>query len=138
MNDKEFKALQAKWYNKLKRSGFDDIELGFEYSDYIKNHGITTAKRYDSNTFEHYRRCRIHLNHHKFKDKYDKRLFIMYTEGISYRKMIVEFKRRYKLTRSVYYFHSNCKRLLIEMNLLRLWINEESEESDVVIAMRNE
>lgn len=113
--NKDFLKLQTKWYKKLKCEGFDDIEYhdskvligkdNLTSNKFIKKDGpqtkcsiftdpddFYTRNVFDSNQFEYYRRCRLHLINHKWKNDFDKIIFTWHTNGISYRKMVKLYK----------------------------------------------
>ena len=140
----EFRKLQNQWYTRLKQSGFDDIECdkaGLQDSRYLKRHASTIKRVYCEATEEHYRRCRIHLEHHRFRIKTDKILFGWYADGESYRKIVDLFNRKYKKKkRSIFYIFERIKRLKADMVEARYWeqTDEHSEaELDLEIGHEN-
>jgi len=83
INDNEFKKLQKKWYKKLKSKGFVDIEIdkNFEImSNYLQQTNVFTdveAKQTYYYEAEHF------LNTYDFKDKLDKKVWKLHSEGQS-------------------------------------------------------
>ena len=82
---KEFIALQAEWYDKLKKDGFEDLEwfnpktgIG-QGSHYLRSSNNFTMgelrRKYSSNLHQHYRLCQNFFSHGPFypnlKHKYD-------------------------------------------------------------------
>ncbi len=68
----DLKALQKIWYQKLKESGFDDIEDTSSKREYLKNWESTYFyRRYDPMSFEmkqeYYRQANLFLNEYKFE-----------------------------------------------------------------------
>lgn len=96
--DPKFKKLQEKWYSKLSKKGFDDIEQDEsklkQWSEtYFKkgnlnqsNITVVTAK------LAYYAMCRSFLETHKFKNKIERRMFEMHSEGLGVRVIAVEMK----------------------------------------------
>ena len=128
--DKEFYKLQKKWYDKLKKEGFDDIEggkPGLEYSDFIKRHSLEMKKAYNPKTEEYYRRCRIHANHGSFDTNLQKYVFTCHAEGHSYRKIIKMVRARFKRSISVFYISDHVNKVLKRMNEERHWENGEDD-----------
>lgn len=122
---KAFKKLQSKWYNKLTKEGFNDIECTLpdrQDSRFLKFHSILAERSYDADTEEYFRRCRIHLENFKWGRRYiDKRLFSWYTEGVSYRQMIKQFKEHYKKKISLFFIFYRLKKIKTERDELKLW-----------------
>lgn len=96
-----FKQLQAKWYKKLKDSGFDDVEKN---EIYLKKYSyvadctpdVWNAKVYYYQIAEHF------LNTHTFKSPIERIIWEYHTNGISVRnisKLLKDAKVRvYKKT----------------------------------------
>ena len=119
----EFKNLQDKWYRKLQKSGFQDIELAIDRSgrlipgtdqpDYHDQRETLVGKftrqettSLDTNIlFSYYRLCRIFLSHAQFRSRIHEKVFKLYAEGLSYREIarILDKTRRKHLARSVWY-----------------------------------
>lgn len=122
---KAFKRLQAKWYKKLNKEGFNDIECtkpGQQDSRFLKFHSILAVQSYKPDTAEYFRRCRIHLANFKWGRRYvDKRLFAWYTEGESYRSMIKLYSKHYKKKVSLFFIFYRMKRIKSEMEENKLW-----------------
>lgn len=150
MSNKEredFRKLQAKWYKKAKESGFEDIETGsagMQNTPFLKQHSISTVRAYDADTEEWFRRCRIHLEnydwYHRFTDDSGKRRYRkkkkdyftwkLYTEGLSYRKIIPLFIKKFKKNISVWKVHKEVNRMKFEMRAARLWEDSDKWESE--------
>lgn len=94
----KFKSLRTKWYKKLKDKGFEDIEQDDvrlkQWSDtYFKRNGASQS----NNTIvkaklAYYSSCRQFLEEYKFKNKIEKQMFAMHSEGIGIRVIAVELK----------------------------------------------
>ncbi len=90
-NSNEFKKLQAEWYEKLKPD-FEDIEnekglkayAFFEYNKRIR-HRIEA-------TTEYYRLATHLLNEPVFKNKKEKTIWELHSEGLSIRDIIKKLK----------------------------------------------
>lgn len=127
---KEFKKKQKKWYDILKKDGFDDIEktvegaIGTE-TPYLGRENLYFKKHFKADVQEHFRRCRIHFEHHDFSTKWQKRLFGWYKEGMTYREMTKHFNARRKNKRSIYWIHTQVHKLIDEMNEIKHWKDED-------------
>lgn len=94
-NSKEFKALQDKWYKKLKQEGFEDIERagGALKTDPMQN--IKTF--YDQGSFEakqsYHSSVGYFLHHHKFTSEKERLIWEYHSNGVSIRDT-VEFLRK--------------------------------------------
>lgn len=88
-NSKEFKKLQDKWYKKLKKDGFDDIENSFEDLRTGSNNNIQQLQTVDS--FEaravYYRLASQFLYEHKFENLFDRQVWSAHCEGIAMRQI---------------------------------------------------
>ena len=94
-NNKDFKALQAKWYAKLENSGFEDIEDQHGHLDRHKSlSNIVT--HYDQTSFElkqeYYRLAGQFLHDHKFKSKKEMLIWQYHCEGMSIRDIAKKMK----------------------------------------------
>ncbi len=84
-NSPKFKALRKKWYGKLAKSGFEDVEqddvhlIRTEYRAMITNAAEIRA--------EYYRYCRHMLNDWRFKNAYEKKVFALHSEGVTVREI---------------------------------------------------
>lgn len=117
---KQYKTLQAKWYKKLKKSGFEDHE---QDEFFLKSYSGRVSAR-DSNEFsedelnaggyltwdyvyadtmrseakaEYYRWCSHMLNDWVFKTKRERKIFEMHSEGLGVRqiaKALKTYKRK--------------------------------------------
>lgn len=88
----DLKALQKIWYEKLKKSGFVDIEDTNSSKQYLKSwHSIYFHCRYTPQSFEekqeYYRRAGIFLHDHKFDSRLEKAIWSLHSEGMSIQKI---------------------------------------------------
>lgn len=96
---KEFLELKSKWYKKLEKSGFEDIEQDDEalkkWSNSIGRHESQRNKIPSIETY--YRLAGQFLYDHKFKSKKENIVWKLHSEGLSIRA-IVEFvkSKRFK------------------------------------------
>lgn len=88
--DKNFKALQDKWYKKLEEEGFEDIEktngtlLRVDLPDNIQK--FYTRDVYDLK--EYYYRCATHFVHsHEFINEVEKAIWELHSDGLSIRNI---------------------------------------------------
>lgn len=98
--EQEFAELQSKWYAKLAENGFEDQEwvdhkTGFGHdAPFRKKTSCQIRKKYDPAVEEHFRRCRVFLEHGQIKPLSIKRLFEWYTEGLSTRQIATKIKEQ--------------------------------------------
>jgi hypothetical protein len=118
---KEFTKLQNKWYNKLKRSGFDDIEwtdtkTGFGQStSYLKNSRNGVNAQLDPNKELYYTMCRNWLAHAGPVKKIDRIMFELHAEGFGYRDIVERVKHKLKKSNSHTAIFMRMKPLIAEM-----------------------
>lgn len=94
----KFKKLQSKWYGKLKDKGFEDIE---QDETRLKKWSETFFKKGNLNQsnisvveakYNYYSMCRQFLGEYKFKNKSERKMFEMHSEGLGVRVIAVELK----------------------------------------------
>lgn len=129
---KQFKDLKKKWYKKLQKEGFEDIEWhdaetgDGENSSYLKSNFIQTylsdrlsSKQTLGNSFRYeIQRSLDHFTEHgKFSSPLLKQVWTMYAEGKTYREMSNELRKLYKKKKaySVFWVFSRVKELRLEM-----------------------
>jgi hypothetical protein len=129
--DKSFKKLQDKWYAKLKKSGFKDIEHDedtlTEYSSvYFKKHTydeMVEKQRYHdmANSF---------LEQYKFETEKDKLIWDYHTNGLSVRD-IADLLKKVKLRANRNSVAQDIRRLKAKMfDMLWAPLKEYHEGSD--------
>jgi hypothetical protein len=82
----KFKELQEKWYKKLEKSGFKDIEQDEYY--FADGHGVSTIdkRRVTWEIQQEYYRLATHfLNDHKFKNRFEQIVWEYHSNGMSVR-----------------------------------------------------
>jgi hypothetical protein len=90
----EFEALQAKWYEKLKKSGFEEIER----PDGTLNewHSFQFGRNYNSHVFEANQEYSImagqFYHSHKFSSPLEKRVWKLHTAGLTIRDVAKKAK----------------------------------------------
>jgi hypothetical protein len=122
-NSSEFKALQKKWYTKLKKSGFEDHE---DIHGHLKCDGSENLRRRSkdpnrigkeplfTSRVEYYRLAGQFYWEHKFADDVEKRIWERHKEGISIRD-IVKAMRSSKLKIHRRMVHETIQRLARHM-----------------------
>lgn len=90
--DEDLLALRKIWYKKLKDDGFEDIEnTDLPEPDLKAYHAPYFQYFYDPFVFqmqqEYYRRAGLFLNQFKFKNKTEREIWRLHSEGISLRKI---------------------------------------------------
>ena len=92
----EFKKLQRKWYSKIAKKGFEDIEkdgdLLKEYHAYYIHAQYEETK--DTAKAEYYRLAGGFLYTHKFKDQKSRAIWELHADGVSIRDIEKKLKSR--------------------------------------------
>lgn len=86
---KEFKKLQQEWYEKLAKSGFEDIETDEQHLETWSNmysYRIDLVKVESKQ--EYFRRAGQFLFDRKFKNKIEKFIWASHADGISIRNIV--------------------------------------------------
>lgn len=119
---KDFQKLQAKWYSKLKREGFEDIEYG---EDSIKRCVPDAVSRTTRNDYEdmlvtyqsreeYYRLAGQFFYEHAFDNRKEQLIWELHKDGISMRDIVQHMKsRNFKVQRD--FVHKTIKRLSEKM-----------------------
>jgi hypothetical protein len=119
--DKGFRELQKKWYDRLKKEGFDDIEwtdhkTGYgQDSPHLKRSTYYISSKYSLGTENYYRLFRNFVSHATFTSKIDKTIAELHSEGFSYRQIIKQIRLRHRRTRSLFFIWSRMQKLTAEM-----------------------
>jgi hypothetical protein len=128
--DSEFIKLQKRWYAKLKKEGFDDIEwtdhkTGYgQDSPHLKRSTSYIASKYSVGTENYYRLFRNFVSHATFTSKIDQTIAELHSEGFSYREILKQIRLRHRRKRSLYFIWSRMKVLTAQM----LEFNKTHEE----------
>jgi hypothetical protein len=116
-NSKQFKLLQDKWYKKLEKEGFDDIEK----LDHIKfqSEGAMFYSFYGHEKFkakeEYYQLAGKFLHDYNFKNDIEKEIWRLYSEGFTIRQ-ISTFLNLQKFKKSrVFNIVAQLKKEMIKM-----------------------
>jgi hypothetical protein len=122
-NSREFKALKAKWYGKLHKSGFDDIEHDEEHLKRNASEPFTSKTRgrryrdkqvYFESREEYYRLAGRFLNEHKFSDKKEELIWSLHSEGMSIREIAKTLRsKHYRAHKRL--VHETIQALVVEM-----------------------
>lgn len=90
------KQQQDKWYKKLARSGFKDIEDTAPGKDRLKTWAVNFKAKYTPDQFQakadYWQMCRDMVHSYAFKNKREKRIWELYAEGKSVRDIEKELK----------------------------------------------
>lgn len=89
---KEFKELQATWYNRLKESGFEDIEKK-NYMKWTTSQTLARSSNRNREVFfksiEHYYRLAGYFRYdHIFTNKIDQFIWSLHSEGKTMREIV--------------------------------------------------
>lgn len=98
MNKRQFVELQARWYGKLKREGFKDIE---SFAPNGQPYDLMTTwpnkpPELAQHHADYYRAASHFLHEYRFKTKLDRAIWALYCEGYSCGEISVKTKRRLK------------------------------------------
>lgn len=118
---KQFKKLQKEWYNKIASTGFEDVELfnetfGNAERCYLKRPSFKWALKWDSAILEHFRIARNFLAHGIFASDLDKKIWELYTEGLSIRQIASKLTKE-GLPHSAFPIFTRLKTLKVQMYL---------------------
>jgi DNA-binding CsgD family transcriptional regulator len=84
--NKSFVKLQQEWYNKLKKTGFVDIEFfhadGNSTDGLLRNSIGSLMASYTPEGEYYYRKARWFLQHHKFTSAREKKIWSLHCEGM--------------------------------------------------------
>ena len=99
MTKRQLQALTQKWYQKLKKSGFDDIEM--PNGKWLKQyHNEYYQARYTplefQNKEEYFRKARHFLIEHAFESEKDRLVWQLHSEGLSLREITKKLKIKLK------------------------------------------
>lgn len=128
-----FKQLQDKWYAKLEKSGFVDIEndRGLKhYSTSLANYRREYSHRNEhwKHTTEYYILAEHFLNEYKFDTKFQRNVWEYHSSGISIRDIVLLFKKvRIKTDRNE--LHKIIKALKHKMYSMYLEPKQEYREN---------
>lgn len=88
INAREFKRLQAEWYEKLKTQGFNDIETSDKLTRWDS---FYFQMRYEPVIFDikksYFEMCNEFINTYNFEDLFHKEIFVFHAEGYSLREI---------------------------------------------------
>jgi hypothetical protein len=127
----QFKKLQKKWYNKIKKLGFVDVE---KYADISPSsdlkfslikpiEGIKPQYRWNFSNEKHFRIAQNFLTHGTFASFLDQKIWECYCEGLSIRQTVKEL-HKIGIKYSRFVVNERLKNLKVEM----LIFNCTSEE----------
>ncbi len=90
---KLFKTLQAKWYAKIEKGGFEDIEqadgrLKLWASGVFKERLARKGPNFFEATEEYYRKAGHFLHEHKFESDFAKTVWEFHATGVSIREIV--------------------------------------------------
>ncbi len=143
---KEFKQAQKKWYDKLKKEGFEDIEwinheTGYgQNTPWIKNYKKTVNEKKMHEHNDYYSKCSYFLHYGKFKSRLHKKIWEFYCEGLSYRNMVKRLKKenRFKYIPSIFWISIHLNQMINECAFFHFKeeSNEEIQEESIDFLMR--
>lgn len=110
-NSNDFKKLQKKWYDKLAKSGFEDIEKD---EDYLKKYStIDNVKNIQPVNETYYRLAGQFFYDYKFKTLTEKIIWKYHSEGFTYSELPDKVKKFIHIKKRMYFYI--VKRLTNEM-----------------------
>lgn len=137
---KTFIALRKKWNEKLKRSGFEDIEverptvlgkgkMNVSIVESLKMHHNHLFQNYSDDFIrerrEYFRRAGRFNEHYKFKDRRDKFIWNLHAQGLSLREIKKAIKRTKLKHQNLNYIMMTVRRLRVEMGK---WVKEHDDD----------
>lgn len=129
----DFKSLQKLWYDKLKASGFNDIECGelgsqYETHGYLKN-SKTAPKRVQTidfdiytSTLEYYSIAGEYLHTHKWTDYIEQQIWEQYCNGQTLRQIAKHTGK------SIFSVHHTIKE--INANMWSWWNKQRNNDDN--------
>lgn len=122
----EFKQLEAKWYAKIEAAGFDDLERTVRpdgskgtNADYLKG-SAARGRTWSPERAQFYRLLQNYITHHQFASMQDRWVMHRMNDGGTYREILAECKRKYRLKRSLYWFYyyvQDLVKAMVEWNI---------------------
>lgn len=96
LKTKQDKDLQKKWYAKLKRSGFADIESDEDNLKVstLRQFVMDYRKEVSENKEEYYRMAGHFLHDHKFETPVEKTIWRLHSDGISIMDIVFYLKSK--------------------------------------------
>ena len=100
-NSSEFRALQKKWYGKLKDTGFEDIEQDpTDEGGPLERWAASSLRaKFDATKYsakeEYYRLAGQFLYSHEFETGLEKDIWALHSEGVSVRHTVLRLKKKY-------------------------------------------
>lgn len=127
---KKFKALKDKWYKKLEKSGFKDIEHNEEtltaYSTRFLNHPEYVWQLKSA----YYSMCESFLQNHAFKSNYERIIWEYHTNGLGTRpisKLLTKVRRKKTHYLSVWKVIQNLQTIMKTM-----YLSTDEDENETV------
>lgn len=117
LDSKEFNKLQEKWYAKLAKEGFEDLEWSDSSTGKGQNSGYLkkSPPKFDADKAAaselYYALLRNFITHDILRDMQDRMMLSLHAEGIGYREILEELKSRYKVDYSLTVLHHKLKAL---------------------------
>lgn len=117
LDSKEFNKLQAKWYAKLAKEGFEDLEWSDASTGKGQNSGYLkkSPPKFDADKAAaselYYALLRNFITHDILRDMQDRMMLSLHAEGVGYREILEELKQRYKIDYSLTVLHHKLKAL---------------------------
>jgi hypothetical protein len=123
---KEFESLKSKWYKKLEKSGFEDLEHSDENSPYLKHGSFQASMQFYTQEKEtYYRLWTNYLSHNKIEDHKLNLVFSMHSEGETLTQITNLLKsRNFKKPKSIFWVQKTIHAKFAEVHK---W-NENHEE----------
>ena len=114
---KDYRSLKKIWYDKLAKSGFDDIEYNEEKFKHVSHgsyFGRTEVARNYYPKMEYYSMAGQFLHNHKFQSNLEKVIWEYHANGISIRN-IIKLLNKVRIYRKKDEIHAVIKALVHEM-----------------------
>lgn len=95
MDKPKFKKLQEKWYSKLAKAGFEDVETkAGSLRNTSKSGGVIDKRRVTwESQAEYYYLAGTFLNEHTFKDEFERIIWEYHSLGLSIRNIVMTLNK---------------------------------------------
>lgn len=134
--DPAFIKLQNKWYKKLKKQGFEDLEwvddgkgIGQD-SSFLLKPLTNMTKFYKKDVENFYRICRNYAGYGTFASKLDKYCFKYYADGQSYRQIQKIIAKKHKITLTHVTVFNRIKKIIPTM---MRWNNDPTNKERTIL-----
>jgi hypothetical protein len=132
---RKFVKLQSKWYKKLSKAGFSDLEHFSEFygasqaSPFLRNPIANLRSKFTVSTQIYYQHAQDFAKYGNFPSKLLQYLWQLHSDGVSYRQIIPLIAKKFKRTYSIFWVSQKVNKL---KKLMFLYVTQTAaaEEAD--------